>query len=97
MRRLIVLPAAIGLLLPATASAEIVKALPGESSSLTVAADQLKTFKKHKLTFTASGSAKKAGANTLTLPYRLSRWDFSTRDAPGRRRRDQPARAGRLV
>src|SRR5262249_20357080 len=46
----------------------------------TVAADQLKTFKKNKLTFTASGAAKKAGSNKLTLPYSLSRWDFSTRE-----------------
>ena len=39
----------------------------------------MKTFKKYKLKFGASGSAKAAGAK-LTLPYTLSRWDFGTRE-----------------
>src|SRR4051794_34679800 len=82
MSYLCVLPAVLagGAILPAVASAEIVKAPAGESSSLTVGAAQLKTFKKNNLTFSASGAAKKAGANALTLPYSLSRWDFSTRE-----------------
>src|SRR4051812_23846406 len=82
MRRFVVIPVALagGALLPATASAEIVKAPTGESSALTVAPAQLKTFKKNKLTLAAAGSAKKAGANKLTLPYSLSRWDFAARE-----------------
>ena len=44
-----------------------------------VASSQTKTFKKHKLTFSATGAAKKSGS-TLTLPYSLSRWDFGTRE-----------------
>ncbi|MDA0184895.1 hypothetical protein OJ997_31620 [Solirubrobacter phytolaccae] len=80
MRRLL-FPAALaaGAILPCTASAEIVKAPTGETSSLTVAASQAKTFKKHKLKFSASGSAKASG-NKLTMPYSLSRWDFGTRE-----------------
>src|SRR5687767_8716794 len=80
MRRLL-LPAAVaaGAILPCTASAEIVKAPTGETSSLTVAASQAKTFKKNKLKFSASGSAKASGTK-LTMPYSLSRWDFGTRE-----------------
>ena len=80
MRRLL-FPAALaaGAILPCTASAEIVKAPTGETSSLTVSAAQAKTFKKHKLKFSASGAAKASG-NTLTMPYSLSRWDFGTRE-----------------
>lgn len=68
-----------GAILPCTASAEIVKAPTGETSSLTVAASQAKTFKKHKLKFSSSGAATASGT-TLTLPYTLSRWDFGTRE-----------------
>ena len=81
MRRLLVVPAVLlgGAALPCTASAQIVKAPTGETSSLKVASSQTKTFKKHKLTFSATGAAKKSGS-TLTLPYSLSRWDFGTRE-----------------
>src|SRR5690349_20340797 len=81
MRRLFVVPAALlgGVALPCTASAEIVKAPTGETSSLTVASSRAKTFKKQKRTFSATGAAKKSG-NTLTMPYSLSRWDFGTRE-----------------
>jgi hypothetical protein len=81
MRRLLVVPAAIlgGVALPCTASAEIVKAPTGETSSLTVASSQTKTLKQHKLKLSATGAAKKSG-NTLTMPYSLSRWDFGTRE-----------------
>jgi hypothetical protein len=80
MRRLL-FPAAVaaGAILPCTASAEIVKAPTGETSTLTVAASQAKTFKKNKLKFYASGTAKASGTK-LTLPYSLSRWDFVTRE-----------------
>ena len=81
MRRLLVVPAVLlgGAALPCTASAQIVKAPTGETSSLKVASSQTKTFKKHKLTFSATGAAKQSGS-TLTLPYSLSRWDFGTRE-----------------
>ncbi|MDA0173582.1 hypothetical protein OJ998_31045 [Solirubrobacter taibaiensis] len=81
MRRLLVVPAVLlgGAALPCTASAQIVKAPTGETSSLKVASSQTKTFKKNKLTFSATGAAKKSGS-TLTLPYSLSRWDFGTRE-----------------
>jgi hypothetical protein len=69
-----------GLLLPSTAGAEIVKAPTGERSTVKVNSATLKTFKKHKLTLSASGQAKKSGASTLTMPYSLSRWDFGTRE-----------------
>ena len=57
MRRLLVVPAVLlgGAALPCTASAQIVKAPTGETSSLKVASSQTKTFKKHKLTFSATG------------------------------------------
>src|SRR5688500_7144078 len=81
MRRLLVVPVAVlgGVVLPCSASAEIVKAPTGETSSLTVASSQTKTFKKHRLRFSATGAARKSG-NTLTMPYSLSRWDFGTRE-----------------
>ena len=81
MRRLL-FPAAVavGAIFPCAASAEIVKAPTGESNSLTVASAQAKTFKKHKLTFTASGAAKQGSGTSLTMPYSLSRWDFDTRE-----------------
>lgn len=80
MRRLF-FPAALaaGAVLPCTASAEIVKAPTGETSTLTVNAAQAKTFKRHKLKFSASGTAKASGTK-LTMPYSLSRWDFGTRE-----------------
>ena len=82
MRRPLLIPAAVagGLLLPSTAGAEIVKAPTGERSTVKVNSATLKTFKKHKLTLSASGQAKKSGASTLTMPYSLSRWDFGTRE-----------------
>lgn len=70
MRRLL-FPAALaaaGAILPCTATAEIVKAPTGETSSLTVSASQAKTFKTHKLKLSATGAAKASGT-TLTLPY----------------------------
>lgn len=80
MRRLLIPTAlAAGAILPCTATAEIVKAPTGETSTLKVAAAQGKTFKQHKLKFSASGAAKASGT-TLTLPYSLSRWDFGTRE-----------------
>ncbi len=80
MRKLPILAAlAGGAMLPCTASAEIVKAPTGETSSLTVGAAQAKTFKKSKLKFSASGAAKASGLK-LTMPYSLSRWDFGTRE-----------------
>ena len=82
MRRPLLIPAAVagGLLLPSTAGAEIVKAPTGERSTVKVNSATLKTLKKHKLTLSASGQAKKSGASTLTMPYSLSRWDFGTRE-----------------
>ena len=50
------------------------------AARVTVNSATLKTFKKHKLTLSASGQAKKSGASTLTMPYSLSRWDFGTRE-----------------
>ncbi len=82
MRRTLLIPAAVagGLLLPSTAGAEIVKAPTGERSTVAVNSATMKTLKKHKLTLSASGQAKKSGSSKLTLPYSLSRWDFGTRE-----------------
>ncbi len=82
MRRHLLIPAAVagGLLLPSTAGAEIVKAPTGERSTVTVNSATMKTLKRHKLTMSASGQAKKSGSTKLTLPYSLSRWDFATRE-----------------
>ena len=77
MRRLLVVPAVLlgGAALPCTASAEIVKAPTGETSSLKVASSQTKTFKKHKLTFSATGAAQEvrqhADAAVLALALGL--------------------------
>src|SRR5690349_5530582 len=81
MRRPLLITVAItgAALLPASASAEIVKAPTGESSTMNVSAAQQKTWKKHKLKLAASGSAK-AASRKLTLPYSLSRWDFTTHE-----------------
>ncbi len=82
MRRPLLIPAAVagGLLLPSTAGAEIVKGPTGERSTVTVNSATMKTLKKHKLTLSASGQARKSGSTKLTLPYSLSRWDFATRE-----------------
>ena len=82
MRRPLLIPAVVagGLLLPSTAGAEIVKAPTGERSTVTVNSATLKTLKKHKLTLSASGQAKKSGASKLTMPYSVSRWDFGIRE-----------------
>jgi hypothetical protein len=82
MRRHLLVPAVVagGLLAPSTAGAEIVKAPTGERSTVKVNSATLKTFKKHKLKFSASGQATKSGASTLTMPYSISRWDFGTRE-----------------
>jgi hypothetical protein len=81
MRRIALLPAALagGLLLPASAEAEIVKLPTGEQSRLTVNSATVKALKRGKVTLTASGAAKKSGA-AFTLPYSLSRWDFAARE-----------------
>ncbi len=65
MGRPLLIPVVVagGLLLPSTAGAEIVKAPTGERSTVKVNSATLKTFKKHKLTLSASGQAKKSGAS----------------------------------
>jgi hypothetical protein len=70
---------ASGAVLAAPASAEIVRAPIGASSKLKLNASTSKTLKKHRVSVTSSGSAKKSGS-TLSLPYSLSRWDFAARE-----------------
>jgi hypothetical protein len=75
------LTAAAALLFAASpsASAEIVKAPTGENSTVTVSPATMKTFKRNKLALSSSGAAKRSGSK-LTMPYSLSRWDFTTRE-----------------
>lgn len=61
------------------ARAEIVKAPTGEKSRLHVSKATQKRLKHTKTKLVAITPAKKSGA-TLSLPYDLARWDFSTHD-----------------
>lgn len=81
MKRLTILTATLasGAVLAAPASAEIVKAPTGAASKLKINASTNKTLKKHRVTVSSTGSARKSGS-TFSLPYSLSRWDFAARE-----------------
>lgn len=81
MNRLTVFSAVLasGAVFASPASADIVKAPIGASSTLKLNAGANKTLKKHRVTVSASGSAKKSGP-TLSMPYTLSRWDFAAHE-----------------
>ena len=82
MRRPLLIPAAVagGLLLPSRRERRSSRHRPVSAARSRSTPRRSKTFKKHKLTLSASGPAKESGASKLTMPYSLSRWDFGTRE-----------------
>lgn len=65
--------------IPASASADIVKVPTGESAQLTLLSSVRQGLKGKHVSVSRTGSAKAAGTG-FALPYTLSRWDFSAHE-----------------